>query len=98
MVRENQKLFRKCCQLGEFGVAGCKPVWLGWEAPGTMVTIWIVLKGVPCGLTHGLICGGRPPQLLKINLGLPCGLIVNKYEVLKINFFFIRKKYEVLKS
>ena len=62
VVRENWKLSGRRCQLGESRATSCKPVWSEWEAPGTVVTIRTVLKGVTRGSTHGLTHGGRPPQ------------------------------------
>ena len=82
VVRENWKLSGRRCQLGESRATSCKPVWSEWEAPGTVVTIRTVLKGVTRGSTHGLTRGGRPHNLvflicmggyLYIEWAYPCG-------------------------
>ena len=37
-----------------------QPIWPGWEAPDTVVTIRTILRGVPRGPSYGLARGGGP--------------------------------------
>ena len=59
---KNRKLSGKCCQLGKFSVASCKPIWPEWEALDTMVTIRTILRRAPRGPTCKLTREGRSPQ------------------------------------